>query len=84
MNYQRLTKTKLVSLVQEKDDQISKLVDRILELEISNEERLNSIKTELSHFARDVLAVIKFVFELGVKTRKSIHSVQLPILVPKQ
>ena len=84
MNYQRLNKTQLLALVKEKDDEISKLADRILDLEMTHEKRMESLKAELNYFMRDLLSVIKFVFELGVKTRKSLHSVQLPVLDPNQ
>lgn len=83
MNYQRLTKNQLVSSLKEKDQEISKLVDHILELEKTHADRYESLKTELSLFARDFMAFTRFIFELGVKTRKTMSSVTLPVIVPK-
>lgn len=83
MNYNKYNKSQLVSQLKEKDREISKLVDHILLIEQSNADRLERAKSEVGLFLKDLVAVIKFTFELGAKTRKSLAELNRPLLVQK-
>ena len=83
MNYTKLNKQQLVNTLKEKDQQISNLVDHIQKIEQTNSDRLESIKDEVGLFAKDCISVIRFVFELGVSSRKAIDTVKRPVLLPK-
>jgi|OM-RGC.v1.033234768 hypothetical protein len=80
MNYNRLKKDELIEIVKTKDAEINKLVDHIISLEQSSADRINTIKSEAGLFAKDFVALIRYVFEQGVRLRKAVDSLKKPLL----
>ena len=72
MNYNHLTKQQLIQYVEDLEDLLDEAVKK-LETE-SFQAKVDQIKEEAVLLGKDVLKVVQFVYELGVKTGSQFHA----------